>query len=91
MPACRPWQRRDAGPGPSRAGIRNVRPLEHGGRLLPWAKWVGLRQPYTAGLHRLGRPVKHMGRATGDWGPPKRIGALSEITHLRLIAVPAIG
>jgi predicted MPP superfamily phosphohydrolase len=52
---------------------------------------VGLRQPYTAGLHRLGRPVKHMGRATGDWGPPKRIGALSEITHLRLIAVPAIG
>jgi hypothetical protein len=25
-------------------------------------------------------------RGTGYWGPPKRLGAPSEITHLRLVA-----
>jgi hypothetical protein len=28
-------------------------------------------------------------RGTGYWGPPKRFGAPSEITMLRLVAAPA--
>ena len=29
-------------------------------------------------------------RGTGYWGPPKRFGAPSEITLLRLVAAPAL-
>jgi len=29
-------------------------------------------------------------RGTGYWGPPNRLGAPSEITRLRLTAVPAV-
>lgn len=63
----------------------------HGGQFLPWTWFVRLQQPYTAGLHRLGRLVVYVSRGTGYWGPPKRFGAPSEITRLRLIAAPAIG
>jgi len=57
----------------------------HGGQFLPWNLFVRLQQPYTAGLHRLGRLWVYVSRGTGYWGPPKRLGAPSEITLLRLI------
>ncbi|RPH44125.1 MAG: metallophosphoesterase [Burkholderiales bacterium] len=63
----------------------------HGGQFLPWTWFVRLQQPYTAGLHRLGRLVVYVSRGTGYWGPPKRFGAPSEITRLRLIAAPRMG
>jgi predicted MPP superfamily phosphohydrolase len=57
----------------------------HGGQFLPWRWFVSLQQPYTAGLHRLGRLWVYVSRGTGYWGPPKRLGAPSEITRLRLM------
>jgi len=57
----------------------------HGGQFWPWNHFVPLQQPFTAGLHRLGRLAIYTSRGTGYWGPPKRFGAPSEITVLRLI------
>lgn len=57
----------------------------HGGQFWPWNLFVQLQQPFTAGLHRLGRLMVYTSRGTGYWGPPKRFGAPSEITVLRLI------
>jgi len=45
---------------------------------------VPLQQPYTAGLHQLDRLWIYVSRGTGYWGPPKRIGAPSEIAELIL-------
>lgn len=56
----------------------------HGGQFLPWTFFVPLQQPYTAGLHQLGRMWIYVSRGTGYWGPPKRLGAPSEIAELRL-------
>lgn len=57
----------------------------HGGQFLPWNFFVRLQQPFTAGLDRLGTLWVYTSRGTGYWGPPKRLGAPSEITHLRLV------
>ena len=61
----------------------------HGGQFLPWTFLVRLQQPFTAGLHRWRELWVYTSRGTGYWGPPKRLGAPSEITRLRL--VPAAG
>jgi predicted MPP superfamily phosphohydrolase len=58
----------------------------HGGQFWPWTLLVRLQQPFTAGLHRLGRLWVYTSRGTGYWGPPKRFGAPSEISLLRLVA-----
>ena len=60
----------------------------HGGQFFPWVLLVRLQQPFTAGLHRIGKLWVYVSRGTGYWGPPKRLGAPSEITRLRL--VPAL-
>ena len=56
----------------------------HGGQFWPWNHFVPMQQPFTAGLNRLGRLTVYTSRGTGYWGPPKRFGAPSEITVLRL-------
>jgi hypothetical protein len=58
----------------------------HGGQFFPWSLFVPLQQPYTAGLHQLGRLQVYVSRGTGYWGPPKRLGAPSEISEVRLAA-----
>jgi hypothetical protein len=58
----------------------------HGGQFLPWNWFVRLQQPFTAGLNRWQGLWVYTSRGTGYWGPPKRLGAPSEITHLRLVA-----
>lgn len=58
----------------------------HGGQFWPWNLFVPLQQPFTAGLNRLNRLWVYTSRGTGYWGPPKRLGAPSEITLLRLVA-----
>lgn len=58
----------------------------HGGQFLPWKWFVRLQQPFTAGLNRWQQLWVYTSRGTGYWGPPKRLGAPSEITHLRLVA-----
>jgi predicted MPP superfamily phosphohydrolase len=57
----------------------------HGGQFFPWNLFVPLQQPFTAGLHRLRDLWVYTSRGTGYWGPPKRFGAPSEITCLRLV------
>ena len=57
----------------------------HGGQFWPWNLFVPLQQPFTAGLNRLQNLWVYTSRGTGYWGPPKRFGAPSEITALRLI------
>lgn len=57
----------------------------HGGQFWPWNHFVPLQQPFTAGLRQLGRLTVYTSRGTGYWGPPKRFGAPSEITLLRLV------
>ncbi|MDP3652211.1 MAG: metallophosphoesterase [Rhodoferax sp.] len=57
----------------------------HGGQFWPWGYFVKFQQPFTAGLHKLGSLWVYTSRGTGYWGPPKRFGAPSEITHLRLV------
>jgi predicted MPP superfamily phosphohydrolase len=58
----------------------------HGGQFWPWNFFVQFQQPFTAGLHRLGRMWVYVSRGTGYWGPPKRFGAPSEITELKLVS-----
>ena len=57
----------------------------HGGQFWPWNFFVRWQQPFTAGLHRLQQLWVYVSRGTGYWGPPKRFGAPSEITRLRLV------
>jgi len=57
----------------------------HGGQFFPWNLFVPMQQPFTAGLHRLRDMWVYVSRGTGYWGPPKRFGAPSEITLLRLV------
>jgi predicted MPP superfamily phosphohydrolase len=58
----------------------------HGGQFFPWNLFVPLQQPYVAGLNRLRELWVYTSRGTGYWGPPKRFGAPSEITLVRLVA-----
>jgi uncharacterized protein len=58
----------------------------HGGQFYPWNLFVRFQQPFTAGLHKLQNLWVYTSRGTGYWGPPKRFGAPSEITFLRLVA-----
>src|SRR5882672_4874676 len=57
----------------------------HGGQFWPWNLLVRLQQPFTSGLHRLGRLWVYTSRGTGYWGPPMRFGIPSEITLIRLV------
>lgn len=57
----------------------------HGGQFLPWNFFVRMQQPFTAGLHVMDQLRIYVSRGTGYWGPPKRFGAPSEITRVRLV------
>ncbi len=57
----------------------------HGGQFWPWNLFVRWQQPFSAGLHRLRDLWIYTSRGTGYWGPPKRFGAPSEITQLRMV------
>jgi predicted MPP superfamily phosphohydrolase len=61
----------------------------HGGQFLPWSFFVRFQQPFTAGLHVLAGLQVYVSRGTGYWGPPKRLGAPSEITRIHLAAATA--
>ncbi len=58
----------------------------HGGQFFPWNLFVPLQQPFVAGLNRVRDLWVYTSRGTGYWGPPKRFGAPSEITLVRLVA-----
>ncbi|MDH2433445.1 metallophosphoesterase [Pokkaliibacter sp. MBI-7] len=56
----------------------------HGGQFWPWNLFVPMQQPFVAGLNRWQDLWVYTSRGTGYWGPPKRFGAPSEITLIRL-------
>jgi uncharacterized protein len=58
----------------------------HGGQIFPWMYAVALDQPYVAGLHDHGNAKIYVSCGTGYWGPPMRLGAPAEITHIELRA-----
>jgi uncharacterized protein len=58
----------------------------HGGQLWPFGLLVKLQQPFSAGLYLHRGSHVYVSRGTGFWGPPMRLGAPSEITHVRLEA-----
>ncbi|MES2398658.1 MAG: metallophosphoesterase [Pseudomonadota bacterium] len=58
----------------------------HGGQFYPWNLFVQFQQPFTHGLHKLRDLWVYTSRGTGYWGPPKRFGAPSEISLIRLVA-----
>ncbi len=57
----------------------------HGGQFFPWNLFVPLQQPFVAGLDKVRDMWVYTSRGTGYWGPPKRFGAPSEITLVRLV------
>lgn len=57
----------------------------HGGQFWPWNLFVPMQQPYVHGLNRHENLWVYVSRGTGYWGPPKRFGAPSEITLVRLV------
>jgi predicted MPP superfamily phosphohydrolase len=61
----------------------------HGGQLWPFSLIVRLQQPFLAGLHARGDAHLYVSRGTGYWGPPMRLGAPSEITHVVLESAAA--
>jgi uncharacterized protein len=57
----------------------------HGGQIWPFHYLVRLDQPVVRGLSRHGgRTQLYTSNGTGFWGPPLRVFARSEITHLTL-------
>lgn len=59
----------------------------HGGQIVPFNFLVRLAQPYIAGLDKHERTFIYVSRGTGYWGPPMRLGAPSELTHIELRSV----
>jgi predicted MPP superfamily phosphohydrolase len=56
----------------------------HGGQVWPFGYLVRLNQPFVEGLHRFAESQIYVSRGTGYWGPPMRLGAPAEITHITL-------
>lgn len=60
----------------------------HGGQIWPFNFLVKLQQPFVSGLERVGQTLLYVSNGTGYWGPPMRLRAPAEITHLTLRAAP---
>jgi predicted MPP superfamily phosphohydrolase len=58
----------------------------HGGQIWPFTWLIHVAERYVAGLHREGRSQLYVSRGTGYWGPPMRLNAPQEITHITLRA-----
>lgn len=56
----------------------------HGGQFFPWNLLVGLVQPISKGLARIGGMWVYVNRGTCYWGPPVRSFVPAEITSLKL-------
>lgn len=61
----------------------------HGGQIWPFGALVRLQQHFLAGLSRHGDTFIYVSRGTGYWGPPMRLFAPAEITHIVLRSATA--
>jgi predicted MPP superfamily phosphohydrolase len=57
----------------------------HGGQFFPWNLLVGLVQPISQGLEKVGNMWVYVNRGTCYWGPPVRSFVPAEITSLKLV------
>ncbi len=57
----------------------------HGGQFFPWTYVIDFIQPYVHGLYKVENTHLYVSRGTGYWGPPVRVGAPAEITHITLV------
>jgi uncharacterized protein len=57
----------------------------HGGQIVPFNWLVRLAQPYVSGLHRVNDSWIYVSPGTGYWGPPMRVGTVSELTRIELV------
>jgi uncharacterized protein len=57
----------------------------HGGQFFPWNYVAYLNQPFIKGLHKMGNMWVYVNSGIGYWGPPLRLGAPPEITHITLV------
>lgn len=58
----------------------------HGGQMWPWNYLVRMTQPLVAGLKKFENTWLYVNSGTGYWGPPMRLGAPAEITHVTLVS-----
>jgi predicted MPP superfamily phosphohydrolase len=56
----------------------------HAGQFLPWSWIIGFFHRFPKGLYREGKLTVYVNSGTGYWGPPLRLGTLSEITLLEV-------
>jgi predicted MPP superfamily phosphohydrolase len=56
----------------------------HGGQLWPMGWLLRLGQPVVAGLAKIGETFVYVSSGTGHSGPPMRLAAPAEITHIVL-------
>ncbi len=67
------------------AGVRlQLSGHTHQGQFLPWNLFIRKIHRFAAGLYREGKTSIYVNRGTGFWGPPVRLGTLSEITLLEV-------
>jgi predicted MPP superfamily phosphohydrolase len=59
----------------------------HGGQTAPFDRLVGVQQPVTAGLAKLGRTSLFVTRGVGFFGPPVRLGIPPEVAIVELQAL----
>jgi predicted MPP superfamily phosphohydrolase len=52
--------------------------------MFPFGWLVRLQQPYVGGFYLHEGTAIYVSRGTGYWGPPMRVGAPAEITHIEL-------
>ena len=56
----------------------------HGGQIFPLGLFAWLQQGFLAGLFQQGESTLYVSRGTGYWGPPLRLLAPPEITHIEI-------
>lgn len=57
----------------------------HAGQFFPFNIFIKFVQPFVKGLENHNGMWLYTNTGTGYWGPPVRLGTVSEITHLRLV------
>jgi predicted MPP superfamily phosphohydrolase len=63
----------------------------HGGQIMPFNWLAAIDQPVVSGLRRIKDTWIYVSEGTGYWGPPMRVGTVSEIARIELVPESRIG